>query len=202
MITTPKALQDGAVRAEAMSDGQLLTRFVDRKDADAFETLVQRHRTRVLSVCRRVLQDDHDAEDACQATFLVLVRRAQVIAQPERLANWLHGVALRVAGKARARAARQRRNEKNSAAERIHDPLAELQRRDLRSLLVAEVQRLPENHRAPLVLCYLEGNTNVEAARQLCCPSGSLSYRLARGRELLRKRLLQRRVDWPAHIGG
>jgi polysaccharide export outer membrane protein len=200
MMTTHYALQAGDTRAQKTSDGQLLMRFADRNDAEAFKTLVQRHRRRVLSVCRRLLRDAHHAEDACQATFLVLLRRARSIAQPELLANWLHGVARRVAGKARVRAARQRLHEKNRAPACTPDPLADVHRRDLRSLLATEMQRLPEKYRAPLALCYLDGNTNVEAARQLRCPSGSLSYRLARGREMLRQRLIQRMVECPANI--
>jgi RNA polymerase sigma factor (sigma-70 family) len=178
--------------ADNTTDAELLLRFVSRNDQDAFVALVQRHRHRVLNVCRRLLRDDHDAEDACQATFLVLLRRAASIARPELLANWLYGVALRVAGKARARSMRQRLLERQCAVTHCADPLADLLRRDLGSLLVAEVQRLPKKYRAPLILCYLQGNTNAEAARLLRCPSGSMSYRLARGRELLRQRLIDR----------
>ena len=174
------------------TDGQLLMRFVNREDLEAFKTLVQRHRPRVLTICRGLLRDAHHAEDACQATFLVLLRKARLIARPEQLANWLCGVARRVAAKARVRAARQRLHEMTRAPARAPDPLADLYRRELRSVLATEMQRLPEKFRAPLVLCYFDGNTNVEAARQLRCPSGSISYRLARGLQMLRRRLLQR----------
>jgi RNA polymerase sigma factor (sigma-70 family) len=175
-----------------LSDGQLLQRFVNRHDPTAFAALVERHRPAVLRVCLRLLEDDHGAEDACQGTFLVLVRKAASIARPERLAGWLYGTALRVAGKARAKARRQRAHAQGGTAAPAPDPLADVMRRELRAVLAAEMGWLPEKFRAPLILCYWEGKTNEEAARQLGCPAGSISWRLARGRELLRQRLLRR----------
>jgi RNA polymerase sigma factor (sigma-70 family) len=145
-----------------------------------------------------VLHDDHDAEDAFQATFLVLLRRAASLARPELLANWLYGVAYRVALKARA--ARRREHERQllgrppagRPADRPADLPADVTRHELRAVLDRELDHLPEVYRAPLVLCYLEGLTNREAAQRLGCPGGSISYRLARGRELLRERLTGR----------
>jgi RNA polymerase sigma factor (sigma-70 family) len=177
---------------EQLTDGQLLERFARRRDESAFAVLVKRHGPMVLAVCRRLLQNAHDADDAFQATFLVLVRKAGLIAQPELLANWLYGVAYRVAIKARVRAARRSEHERRAPAMSLEDPLAEVSGRELRSVLDAEMNHLPEKYRAPLVLCYLEGKTNEEAARQLGWPTGSISGRLARARELLRKRLVRR----------
>jgi RNA polymerase sigma factor (sigma-70 family) len=177
---------------ERLSDAQLLRRFNLLQDPGAFTALVQRHWPTVLGVCRRLLRDDHSAEDACQAAFMVLLRKARLIAQPERLASWLYGVALRVAGKARSRAARRRDHERRVIVPAAADPLREVVRRDLHALLTAEIHTLPEKYRGPLLLCYWEGLTNEEAARQLGCPAGSMSWRLARGRELLRRRLTRR----------
>jgi RNA polymerase sigma factor (sigma-70 family) len=177
---------------EEQSDALLLARFASQQDKDAFADLVKRHGPMVLAVCRRVLRSPHDAEDAFQATFLVLVRKAASIAQPELLGNWLYGVAYRVAAKARANAARRTEHERRAPVMPLEDPLRDVTGRELRSVLDAEMSRLPEKYRAPLVLCYLEGRTNEEAARLLGWPTGSISGRLARARELLRKRLLHR----------
>jgi RNA polymerase sigma factor (sigma-70 family) len=185
----PDAEGPPAVAHEALGDRQLLERFVNLQDSAAFGALVQRHGPMVLGVCRRVLRDAHAAEDACQAVFLVLLRRAASIARPELLSGWLYGVAMRVAGKARAGTVRRRAHEKRATSPAVPDPVVEAARRDLRSVLTAEIERLPEKYRDPLILCYWEGKTNDEAARQLGCPPGSMSYRLARGREMLRERL-------------
>src|SRR5262249_55480886 len=171
----------------------LLARFVAGGDEAAFAALVDRHGQMVLGVCRRLLGDWHDAEEAFQATFLVLAKKAATLARPDSLGNWLHGVAYRTAVKAKARAARRRAYERQAAAmSATDDSPPEQGRRDLREMLDQELSRLPPKYRAPLVLCYLEGKTNVEAARELGCPSGSLSWRLARGRDLLRARLSAR----------
>jgi RNA polymerase sigma factor (sigma-70 family) len=169
----------------------LVERFVQRQDEEAFAALVRRHGPLVLGVCRRVLHDWDDAQDAFQATFFVLARKAASLAKPEALGNWLYGVAFRTAVKARARAARRREYERQ-AGRATANPSSELARRDLWEALDEELSRLPEKYRAPLVRCYLEGKTNEEAARELGCPPGSMSGRLARGRELLRERLTSR----------
>jgi RNA polymerase sigma factor (sigma-70 family) len=182
----PRATQDP-------TDGELLERFVTRQDEAAFEALVRRHGPMVLSVCRRVLQDAHEAEDAFQATFLVLVRKAGSIAEPDLLGNWLYGVAFRIAAKARNKAARRSAYERQAASMPRENPLpSEVEARELRTVLDEEMSGLPEKYRAPLVLCYLEGKTNEEAARTLGWPTGSMSSRLARGREMLRERLTRR----------
>jgi RNA polymerase sigma factor (sigma-70 family) len=177
---------------EEQTDSQLLEQFASRQDEAAFAALVKRHGPMVLAVCRRVLRDTNDADDAFQATFLVLVRKAASLMKPELLGNWLYGVAYRVAIKARANAARRSEYERRARAMPLVDPLLDVTGRELRTVLDAEMSRLPEKYRAPLVLCYLEGKTNEEAARQLGWPTGSMSGRLARAREMLRKRLVRR----------
>lgn len=174
---------------DALSDRELLERFVQRREQAAFTALVRRHGPMVLSVCRRVLSNIHDAEDAFQATFLVLAEKADRLRRPELLANWLYGVAYRTALHARQRAARRKKLEREAAT--VSTPISdqEIESRELRRVLDEELHRLPEKYRAPLVLCYLEGKTNEEAARLLGWPAGSMSYRLSRGRELLRGRL-------------
>jgi RNA polymerase sigma-70 factor (ECF subfamily) len=145
----------------------------------------------VLGVCRRVLRDPHNAEDAFQATFLVLARKAGAIRKPELLANWLYGVAYRTALKARSAAAKRQARERQV----VHMPAPvheESSLDDLKLLLDEELNRLPEKYRLPIVLCGLEGKTNEEAARLLGCPRETVATRLARGRERLRLRLTRR----------
>jgi RNA polymerase sigma factor (sigma-70 family) len=174
------------------SDGELLGRFVVGREEIAFATLVRRHGAMVLGVCRRILSD-HDAEDAFQATFLVLARKAESVRKTQSVASWLYGVALRVAQQARSAAAiRRRYEEKTNPRPAPSDPLEEAEWRELRPLLDKELAQLPEKYRAPVVLCYLEGKTNEEAARLLGWTKGTVSGRLARARDLLRGRLLRR----------
>jgi RNA polymerase sigma factor (sigma-70 family) len=182
----------GSLVYDGLNDGQLLEWFVHHREEAAFAALVRRHGPMVLSVCRRVLRNSHDAEDAFQATFLVLAEKAPRLRQPELLANWLYGVAYRTALHARRRASRRCEREREVATLSSLSVDSELEARELRRVLDEELQALPEKYRAPLVLCYLEGMTNEEAARRLGWPSGSMSYRLARGRELLRERLESR----------
>jgi RNA polymerase sigma factor (sigma-70 family) len=176
----------------APTDAQLLQRFAADRDQAAFALLVERHGPLVLGVCRRVLGGVQDAEDAFQATFLVLARRAGSIRDPGLLGNWLYGVASRVARKARAALQKRQRHEKQvTLLPSLQAPLATADP-DLGPVLDEELGRLPHKYRAALVLCYLEGKTNEEAARLLHWPAGTVKGRLARARELLRGRLRRR----------
>ncbi len=182
--------QDGAGR----TDGQLLASFINQKDEAAFEALVRRHGPMVFGVCRRVVGNHHDAEDAFQATFLVLARKASSVKQPQRLANWLHGVALRTAMKAKTMTAKRRGREKQVTDMPEPEAAQQDQWRDLQPLLDQELNGLPENYRLPILLCDLEGKSIKEAAQQLGWPQGTLAGRLARGRKMLAKRLANRGV--------
>ncbi|HYT94852.1 MAG TPA: sigma-70 family RNA polymerase sigma factor, partial [Gemmataceae bacterium] len=189
----------------SLSDGQLLERFVAAQDQAAFAALMQRHGAMVLGVCRRVLRCAQDAEDACQATFLVLVRRAASIRRRDSLASWLHGVAFRIASRLQAQTRRYRTDVDAADIDPPApptDPAGDLTWRELRVLLDAELQRLPESLRQPLVLCYLEGKTRDEAAQQLRWSVGRLKGRLERGRRLLCSRLTRRGVTLPAVLCG
>jgi polysaccharide export outer membrane protein len=172
-----------------MTDGQLLDYFLVRRDESAFAALVRRHGPMVLGVCQRVLDSRHDAEDAFQATFLVLVRKGASILPRDRVGNWLYGVAYRTALKARTAAARRRRAEKQAAI-----ALGQAAHRvdasgDLRALLDEELHRLPDKYRAPLVLCFLQGKPRKDAAQLLGWSEGTLSGRLARAKSMLACRL-------------
>jgi RNA polymerase sigma factor (sigma-70 family) len=171
-------------------DPELLDRFVQRRDEQAFAALVRRYGGMVFGVCRRILENSQDAEDALQATFVVLARRAHVLTRPELLAGWLYGVAYRTARKVRAKAVRRSFHERQAAlrAATEYAPLPE-EGWEVRARVQREIQHLPDKYRMPLVLCYLQGLTNQQAAMKLGWPSGSISYRLARGREMLRDRL-------------
>jgi RNA polymerase sigma factor (sigma-70 family) len=176
------------------ADSQLLERFVTGREEEAFAALLERHGPLVLGLCRRLLEHEQDAEDAFQATFLILARKAGSIRKREALAGWLYEVAYRLALRMRAAAARQRALEKQTTAMPQADPVAEAAWRELRPILDEELHRLPTKYRSSLVLCYLEGRSNREAARELGWPEGSMSRRLARARELLRDRLSRRGV--------
>jgi RNA polymerase sigma factor (sigma-70 family) len=175
-------------------DGELMRRFIIAGEAAAFAGLVRRHGPMVFGVCRRVLDDVHDAEDAYQATFLVLARKAATVRKQQALASWLYGVAYRVARRTRALAQRHRVTAEPGPLEAPSDPVAEAEWRELRPVIDEELNRLPEKYRAPLVLCYLQGRTNEEAAQLLGWPKGTVSGRLARARDLLRPRLARRGV--------
>ncbi len=185
--------------AVGLSDRQLLARFAGRRDpADeaAFEALVRRHGPMVLRVCRDARLDPNDAQDAFQTTFLVLVQRCGALKGFESLGGWLHGVACRVAARARVEAARRRAVEGRAAlrvVEAVQRSEAEDSERDEHGPIVQEeVRRLPERYRAAVVLCYWEGLTQEQAAAQLGCPLGTVRSRLARARDLLRRRLTRR----------
>src|ERR1700730_3999675 len=183
-------LRDGA----GLTDGQLLQDYLSRRDEAALAALVQRHGPMVWGVCRRVLNNYHDAEDAFQATFLVLVRRAASIASPELLANWLYGVAHKTALKARATIAKRAVRERQ-VTEMPQPAVAEPDLwHHLQPLLDQELSRLPDKYRVAIVLCDLEGKTRKEAARQLGVPEGTLAARVARGRARLAKRLARHRL--------
>lgn len=179
----------------ARSDAQLLNSFATSRDDGAFATLVARHGPMVWKVCRRLLPGVHDAEDAFQATFLVLAKSAARLRQPHLLGNWLYGVAYRVALRMRGASARRRSRE-------MHDPALDQvaapaePATDVQWLVHDEVHRLPEKYRAPVVLCCLEGRTNEEAAETLRCPVGTVKGRLSRARDLLRNRLARRQVSF------
>jgi RNA polymerase sigma factor (sigma-70 family) len=181
-------------------DGTLLDRFAARRDEAAFAALLQRHGPMVYGVCRRVLGDSHDADDAYQATFLVLVRKAGSIARPELLGNWLYGVAFRTALKARGGAARHRAELQPLPEVAVADPTEELVWRDLRPVLDEELSRLPDKYRTAVVLCDLEGRTHEEAARSLGCPRETVTTRLTRARARLRSRLLRRGLTLSAGL--
>jgi RNA polymerase sigma factor (sigma-70 family) len=174
------------------TDRQLLQRFATQRDGAAFEALVHRHGGMVWRVCRQVLGEAHAAEDAFQATFLVLVRKAGSVGRPELLANWLYGVARRVALRARKTRARRETHERPGAEALAAAAVEDAPRHDPEPVLHEELERLPAKYRSPMVLCYLEGRTNEEAAQQLQWPVGTLKVRLLRGREILRTRLVRR----------
>jgi RNA polymerase sigma factor (sigma-70 family) len=185
-------IRRGAADGAAVSDGELLARFLESRDPAAFELLVWRHGAMVQAVCRRVLGRSADVDDALQATFLVLLRQAKSIRRHESLAGWLHCVALRVAQRCRrANAARWRREKASARSEALSAAADEF---DLGPLLHAEIDRLSERLRAPFVLCVLEGKTNEEATRLLGVPHGTVLSRLSRARERLRQELLRRGV--------
>ncbi len=186
-----RVLSAGPV-VEGQADQHLLARFVWQHDEAAFAALMERHGPMVLGVCRRVLHDEHLAEDVLQASFLVLARSAKAIRKRPSVASWLHGVALRLARKAKAEAARAGRGDTRPQPEPPPGPVAEASWREVRRILDEELQRLPESYRLPLVLCYLEGRTRDEAAAQLGWAPGRLKGLLERGRERLRGRLIRR----------
>jgi RNA polymerase sigma-70 factor (ECF subfamily) len=166
-------------------------RFASERDEEAFAVLVRRHGPLVLGVCRRVLGAAPDAEDAFQATFLVLARKAGSIRDPHLLGSWLYGVASRIARKAR-RAANKRQAREQQLNGRVACAASASADPDLLPVLEEELRRLPEKIRAAVGLCYLEGKTNEEAARLLHWPTGTVKGRLARARCLLRQRLTRR----------
>jgi RNA polymerase sigma factor (sigma-70 family) len=181
-----------------LTDHQLLERFTSRREEAAFAALVRRHGPLVLSVCRRVLHDWHDTEEAFQATFLVLARKGGTIAKQGSVGGWLYQVAYHLA--VRARKAARLLHEKQAAEARATDPLEKVSGRVLLAALDEELQRLPERFRAPLVLCYLEGKTRDEAARELGYSLGTLKRRLEEGRERLREQLRRGGLSLPAAL--
>src|SRR6516162_4079840 len=163
-----------------LTDRELLERFATRRDEEAFAQLVRRHGPLVLGVCRQVLRQEQDAEDAFQATFLVLSRKAGSIRSAEALPNWLYGVASRLARRMRGAVARRQAREVALVEPPTSEPGPGGELGDLGPVLHEEIGRLPDKYRLPFVLCYLDGKTNEQAARQLGCPAGTVFSRLAR----------------------
>ncbi len=191
--------------ASGLTDRQLLDRFTTGRDSTAeaaFEVLVLRHGPMVLRVCHNLLRDPNDAQDAFQATFMVLVRRSRSIRKLDSVGGWLYGVACRVAARARVDAARRRSSEAHAAlrvVEAVDPPdFDETLGMGFGPVVQEEVSRLPQNYRAVVVLCYWQGLTHEHAAVQLGCPLGTVRSRLARARNLLRRRLIRRGLAPPA----
>jgi RNA polymerase sigma factor (sigma-70 family) len=186
-------LRQMALRRESagLSDGELLERFRSGRDAAAFEALLRRHGPMVLAVCRRLLPNNADAEDAFQATFLVLLRKGGSIDPPQMVGNFLYGVAYHTARRTRAEIARRhvKENEARAMARPVSEEKVEEQ---LLALLDEELHSLPDKYRLTIVLCELEGKTRKEAAQQLGCAEGTIASRLARARKMLAHRLARR----------
>ena len=202
----------GAGTCAGLSDGQLLARFMAGRDEAgelAFESLVMRHGSMVMRVCRSMLDDPQDVHDAFQAVFLVLARRAGAIRNRESVGSWLHGVAVRVTARVRVlairRGIRDRRTIQVAETHAVDSPQGNgdsvVERNEGVDVVHQEVSRLPNKYRAPIVLCYLEGLTHDEAAVRLSWPVGTVRSRLARARDTLRIRLTRRGVTSPATLG-
>lgn len=180
---------------ERGSDRHLLRLYVESAGAEreaAFEALVRRHGPMVLKVCRHVLRGGNEVDDAFQATFFILARKAGSLKNPQLLGNWLYGVASKVSARAREVAVRRNARERLGVVTHViaAPPLDDVD--ELRPVIHEEVRRLPEKFRAPIVLCYFEGRTHEEAAERLSCPVGTVKGRLSRARDLLRERLSRR----------
>lgn len=189
-LEKPLATDEPQKAVERTVDAKLLARFVRRNDQAAFEELVRRHGPMVMGVCRRVLHNPHDAEDAFQATFLVLAQKSARIRSPELLGNWLYGVAYRVARKAR-------KSQGSQLPMTLEEPEAkqlgpDVALREVQTIIDEEMHRLPDRDRLLLTLCYFQGLTHIQVARQLGWPPGSISRRLTKARERLRVRLRRR----------
>lgn len=178
-----------------MTDGQLLNEFVNGTDPSCFQSLVDRHGPMVMGVCRRVLGDQHEADDAFQSTFMILMNKAPTLREPDRLAEWLRGVAIRVAIRSRRKASRRREREAIAAEQRSQTSYSDSGEHSLKELtrsISEEFDRLPDSYRLPLMLCGLEGMTHEQAASRLGWPLGTVKIRLLRGRKLLKERLKRR----------
>jgi RNA polymerase sigma-70 factor (ECF subfamily) len=178
--------------ADELTDGELLDQFVALREEAAFEILVRRHGPLVWAVCRRVLRSDHDAEDVFQATFLVLARRAHSIRKRQSIGSWLYGVALRLARRLQSDQSRRRAHEQRIVPIAPGDPACETAARDSARVVAEEVGRLPEKYRAAVVLRYMAGRTNEQAALELSWPVGTVKTRVARALQMLERRLIRR----------
>ncbi len=198
MATTPmnRVIQHlvAACGRDGMTDGELLTRFLSGRDEDALAALIARHGPMVWGVCCRVLRHPHDAEDAFQATFLVLVQKAATLPNRETVGNWLHGVARQTAVRMRALAARRGLREKQVAVMPEPTTAEQYVWNDLSPVVDEELSRLPNKYRALIVLCDLEGVTRKEVARRLDIHEGTAASRLAAARAMLAKRLARRGI--------
>jgi RNA polymerase sigma factor (sigma-70 family) len=183
-----RLLEPGTIAG--LSESQVLERFAERGDPVAFEAIIARHGSLVFTVCRQLLRDPNDVEDAFQATFLIFIKKAETLRQPERLGPWLYGVAYRVAIRARTR----RRTK--ALPEGLADPrlASSVEDNEQLEILHDEIQRLPEKYRVPIVLCCIEKLSHGQTARQLGWPIGTVQGRLSRARDLLRDRLTRRGV--------
>jgi RNA polymerase sigma factor (sigma-70 family) len=186
-------LSEGA----AQTDGDLLERYLTERDEAAFEALLVRHGAMVLGVCRRILRNEADAQDAFQATFVVFLRKASSIQPRAMVGNWLYGVAHRTSLKAKAMNRRRGAREVCGTAE-SRDDSREQELLELQALLDQELSRLPDRYRAPVILCELEGKSIRETAQRLGCPPGTVASRLARGRDMLARRLARLGLSLPA----
>ncbi|MGP0064766.1 MAG: RNA polymerase sigma factor [Isosphaeraceae bacterium] len=200
LLAKRRIRHDGVTRAEEMPDEDLLAQYLtgtSQVAQESFRAIIERHGPMVLGVCRYVLNQDQDAEDAFQATFLVLARKATSIRNRRVLAGWLHEIAYRIAIKSRASTVRRRNLEREGMA--MAAPASEPDDQgdhaawnELRPVLHEEINRLPDKYRIPVILSYLEGKTNEEVAEQLRWPLGTVKGRLSRARDLLRSRLTRR----------
>jgi RNA polymerase sigma factor (sigma-70 family) len=194
--------QAAAWEEHELPDHELLDRFARGRDENAFALLLRRHGSMVLGVCRSVLHELHDAEDAFQAAFLLLAQKAGSIHRREAVSGWLYRVAYHLALRAGTSAARRKIVEKRALTMRSADPLLDMSLREVRAVLFEELEALPEHYRAPLVLCGLEEKSLEETARLLGWTHGAVKGRLQRGRELLRARLTRRGLELPAALSG
>jgi RNA polymerase sigma factor (sigma-70 family) len=193
-----RLLRDGV--RPARGDAYWLDRYLVERDETAFETLVERHGPMVLSLCRRYLRDPRDVEDAFQATFLILVRKGPGLRDASSLSSWLYGVAYRVAMRSRSNLLKRRAREIQTDAILQAPARPTNPPDDALETLDAELSRLPEKYRAPLILCYLEGRTHDQAAAELGWPVGTVRSRMAKARAILARRLSRRGLDAPASL--
>jgi RNA polymerase sigma factor (sigma-70 family) len=194
-------------RLKNLPDDDLVRRFISGRDQDAFDCLVRRHGPMVLSVCRSVAGNDADAEDDFQATFLILAQKAKSVRNLPSVGSWLYGVANRTALKAQAEIAKRQKHERRAPLSIGREAADELPWYKVQQIIHAELTTLAERYRAPLVLCFLEGRTQDEAARHLGVSKTTMKRLLERGRSLLRSRLVRRGLGqvailaaaaWPA----